>query len=267
MTKLQDQDYLRNDQYRDAGKLNARVNLHTAFSLNQYGWFNWVFDHYELLPEARVLELGCGPGDLWRQNAHRIPVGWAVTLSDFSPGMLDQALHNLRDHPHPFEFRQIDAQEIPFEDGYFQVVIANHCLYHVPDRHKTFAEIHRVLAPQGMFYATTVGVNHLVEMDELVDHFLPASQDVFTPADNPFTLENGGAQIQTWFSDVRLDRYPDALHVTEASILVDYVFSTIRHGLDESRREDFTAYVERKIAADGMIKISKESGIFTARKL
>lgn len=267
MSKLQDQDYLLGDQYRDAGKLNARVRLHTAFSLNQYGWFLWVFDRYELPADARVLELGCGPGDLWRQNAHRIPEGWTITLSDFSPGMLEQARHNLGDHPHSFEFRQIDAQEIPFEDGNFQGVIANHCLYHVPDRPKTLAEIHRVLASQGWFYATTVGENHLVEMDELVDNYLPDTQDVFKHTEIPFTLENGGAQLQPWFSDVRVDRYPDALHITASSLLVDYVFSTIRHGLDESRRQDFTAYVERRIAADGMIKITKDSGMFTARKL
>lgn len=267
MTKLQDKDYLLGDQYRDAGRLNARVRLHTAFSINQYGWFRWVFDHYELLPEARVLELGCGPGDLWRQNAHRIPAGWTITLSDFSPGMLDQARDNLQDHPHPFEFRQIDAQEIPFEDGSFQMVIANHCLYHIPDRPKALAEIQRVLKPQGWFYATTVGVNHLVEMDELVDTYLPGTQDVFKHVDIPFTLENGGAQLQQWFSDVRVDRYPDALHVTESTPLVDHVFSTIRQGLDESRRQDFSAFIERKIAADGMVKITKESGIFTARKL
>jgi len=267
MTKIQDADYLLNDQYRDAGNLNARVRLHMAFSINPYGWFQWIFDHYDLLPEARVLELGCGPGDLWRQNAHRIPAGWTITLSDFSPGMLDQARHNLGDHPHPFEFRQIDAQEIPFESGTFQVVIANHCLYHIPDRPKALSEIQRVLAPQGWFYATTVGENHLVEMDQLVDSYLPGTQDVFHHAVNPFTLENGGAQIEPWFSEVQIDRYPDALHVTAAPPLVDFVFSTVRHGLDESRRQDFTAFVGSKIAAHGMLKITKDSGMFTARKL
>lgn len=267
MTKIQDPDYLRNDQYRDAGKLNARVRLHTAFSLNQYGWFQWVFDHFELLPEARVLELGCGPGDLWRQNAQRIPAGWTITLSDFSLGMLDQARRNLDDHSHPFEFRQIDAREIPYKADAFQIVIANHCLYHIPDRSKALSEIQRVLVPQGWFYATTVGVNQMREMDELVDSYQPGTQDAYKHAENPFTLENGGAQLKPWFSDLSVDRYPDALHVTQSSPLVDYVFSTIRHGLDESRRQDFTAFIERKIAAAGMIKITKESGLFTARKL
>ncbi len=266
MTKFQDPEYLRNDQYRGAEKLNARVRLHMDFSLNQYGWFQWVFDHYELPLGARILELGCGPADLWHQNTHRIPSSWEITLSDFSPGMLDQARRNLRDHPHAFEFRLIDVQDIPFEDGSYQAIIANHCLYHVPDRAKALAEIHRVLEPQGCLFATTVGANHLREMDDLVDSFGLGTLDDFKNTQNPFTLENGGEQLKPWFLDIRLDRYPDALHVTETMPLVDYVFSTIRRGLEETQREAFSTYIERRIAADGMIKITKDSGMFTARK-
>jgi ubiquinone/menaquinone biosynthesis C-methylase UbiE len=267
MTKIDDQEYLLNEQYRDAQKLNARVRLHMSFSLNRYGWFHWVFDHFDLAPAARILELGCGPGDLWRENKNRIPDGWTITLSDFSSGMLDQARRNLSDHPHPFVFRQIDAQDIPCEDGSFHAVIANHCLYHVPDRAKALTEICRVLAPNGWLFATTVGINHLREMDELVEGFVPGTQDVFRNSQNPFTLENGEVQLQPWFSDIRVDRYPDALHVTESSPLVDFVFSTVRHGLDERQRPAFTTFIEGKIDAHGMVKITKDSGMFTARKL
>ena len=41
-----------------------------------------------------VLELGCGPDYVWRDNLHRIPPAWDVTLSDFSAEMLAQAQDN-----------------------------------------------------------------------------------------------------------------------------------------------------------------------------
>ena len=59
----------------------------------------------------------------------------------------------------------MDAQSISYEDEIFDAVIANHMLYHVPDRMKAIAEIKRVLKWGGRFIATTVGSHHLKEMN------------------------------------------------------------------------------------------------------
>ena len=86
-----ERDYLLTEQYRDAAKLRARMGLHERFSVNPYGWHRWVFDQLDLSPRGRVLELGCGPAALWRENGERIPAGWTVVLADLSPGMLREA--------------------------------------------------------------------------------------------------------------------------------------------------------------------------------
>ncbi|HET7639881.1 MAG TPA: class I SAM-dependent methyltransferase, partial [Ktedonobacteraceae bacterium] len=91
MSDLIDQHYLLTDQYNNAQKLEARIQLHQRFSTNTYDWHRWVFDHLTIPPDSRILELGCGPADLWRKNADRIPENWHITLSDFSPGMLQEA--------------------------------------------------------------------------------------------------------------------------------------------------------------------------------
>ena len=266
MSKISDPEYLRNDQYRDAGKLNARIRLHTGFSTNDYGWFRWVFDHYDVPKNARVLEVGCGPGYLWGENESRIPAGWEINISDFSPGMVAQAQKNLGGLSHPISFIIVDAHAIPMPDDSCEIIIANHCLYHLPDRSRALYEIRRVLKPDGWFYATTIGNNHLKEMSELVTSFEPAAQDVFNNNQNPFTLESGGSQLQEWFSEVLCSRYPDGLQVTEAAPLVDYVFSTVRLGLDEGQRGAFKAYLQEQMAArGGVFPITKESGIFVAR--
>ncbi len=94
-----------------------------------------------------------------------------IALSDFSPGMIEEAQHNLADAGRPFAFERIDAQAIPFADASFDMVIANHMLYHVPDRPQALAEIRRVLRPGGRLYAATGGANHLREIGELVQRF------------------------------------------------------------------------------------------------
>lgn len=69
-------------QYRTSVNLDARMALHARFSTNPYPWMRWVFDHFALPAECRVLELGCGTGALWAANRERIPAGWDITLSD-----------------------------------------------------------------------------------------------------------------------------------------------------------------------------------------
>ena len=96
VSKFTDQQYLKTDQYKDSSNLDARVAIHQRFSTNPYGWFRWIFDTLLKLPSsARILELGCGHGLLWKENVDRIPSGWMITLSDLSPGMLDAAWRNL----------------------------------------------------------------------------------------------------------------------------------------------------------------------------
>lgn len=263
---VNDPDYLLNEQYKDASNLNARIRLHVEFSINKYGWFRWVFDQYELSARAQVLELGCGPGDLWFENVDRIPKDWHITLSDFSPGMLDQAQEKLTIHAHTYNFELIDAQSIPYEDNQFDIVIANHFLYHVPDRPKALSEIRRVLKPSGRFYATTIGVNHMKELPELVARFDPENGVFLKSEQFPFTMENGETQIRKYFSKVEERHYQDDLCVSDVDVLADYIFSGVRLGLNASQRDDLSAFLRQEMDAnDGLIKIQKDSGMFIAQ--
>ena len=102
-------EYLKKE-YRDATNLNARIGLHERFSLNPYGWMRWIFDQLDLPPVCRILELGCGPVTLWLENMDRIPAGWDILLTDFSPGMLQQVQENLAGK-RAFQYKVVDAQK------------------------------------------------------------------------------------------------------------------------------------------------------------
>lgn len=264
--RFADQNYLLNKQYLDASNLSARAQLHVRFSTNKQDWHHWVFDQLRIPPVARILELGAGPGWLWSNNLDRIPPDWHVTLSDFSPGMVEEQQANLGQSPHPFKYDVIDAQSIPFEDETFDAVIANHMLYHVPDRTKVFCEVRRVLKLGGRFYAATNGVSHLREMNELIHRFDPTLRiwEGFSFADT-FTLENGEVQLAKHFSEVTLRRYEDALVVTEVEPLVAYILSG--RGQDiivGEQRQEFIRFVEQEMVPTGAIVITKDTGLFEA---
>jgi len=268
MSRLTDRSYLLGEQYRDASNLNARIHLHERFSTNARGWMPWLLDQLALPATCRILELGTGPGDLWRKNAGRTPPGWDVTLSDLSPGMVEAARGALAGVPHPFAFAVADAQAIPFPNATFDAVIASSMLYHVPDRPRALAEIRRVLAPGGRLYAATVGEAHLRELDDLLRRFDPAPETYGASAASPFTLENAPAQLAPYFPQIELRPYEDALVITEAAPLVAYLLSMARtDSLSAERTAELAAFVERELVAHGgALRITKDSGVFICER-
>ncbi len=263
-TRLEDQQYLRAEQYRDEGNLAARIDLHQRFSTNNEGWFRWLFDHLNLPNGARVLDLGSGRGDLWWENQDRLPATWHLTLVDLSPGMLAAARRRLGDVEPHLIFCVADARFLPFTDGAFDAVIANHMLYHVPDRPRALREIRRVLRPGGHLYAATNGRHHLRELEELIATYAPEVAP--ENARLGFSLDNGAQQLRPWFAQIVRDDYADALEITEAEPLVAYVLSTAaKASLNSEHLAALRNAVVRQIAEAGAFRVTKETGLFRCR--
>ncbi|MBI1814947.1 MAG: methyltransferase domain-containing protein [Deltaproteobacteria bacterium] len=260
-----DPSYLRNVQYRDSRNLDARIALHDRFSINPYPWHRWLFDQLALPPASRVLDVGCGAGTMWVKNRDRLDPTWELTLSDFSSGMLNAARQGLAGGNLTVRFEQVDAQSIPHADDSFDVVIANHMLYHVPDRDPAIAEIHRVLRAGGRLYAATNGHAHLRELDQLAAPFAPATEMIDSAT--RFGLETGLAQLQRRFGDVRALRYEDGLVVTDAEPLIAYIRSmSATATISKEALGKLRAHIDHEIAMRGAVRITKDSGLFVAMK-
>ncbi len=263
--KFIDRTYLREEQYKDASHLAARIALHEHFSVNRGNYHRWLFDLLGSSPQSRLLELGCGPATLWTNNLDRIPPDWNITLTDISPGMLEAARLSLSSTEHRFAYAVADAQALPFSGNAFDAVIANHMIYHLPDRSGAFSEIKRVLAQGGRFYAATNGCAHMLELGDLAHAFSPDAPLLGASFSNGFTLENGREQIEPYLADVTLHRYVDALSVTSTAPLVAYVrSSSIGSYFDE---EGFTRFIEQQIRERGAIHITKDAWLFIADRL
>ena len=205
-----------------------------------------------------MLELGTGRGELWRENADRLPAGWQLTITDLSPGMVEAA----RESGVEAEFAVVDAQELPYPDESFDAVLANHMLYHVPDRPKALGEIRRVLGPGGRVYATTIGEEHMFELRLLQRRYAPGYE--WMDSHVRFGLQTGGPQLEALFDNVRLERFEDSLAVTEPEPVVDFVRSLA--AADSADEEGIRAAVAAEIATNGCFRVRKASGLFSARR-
>ena len=264
--RIADQNYLKT-QYRNASNLNTRIRLHKEFSTNKYGWHRWLFEQINIPPQGRVLELGCGAGNLWLDNFDRIPAGLKIILSDFSEGILEQVQKKLAISCIFFQFMKIDAQFIPFENASFDIVIANHMLYHLTELDKALSEIKRVLKPTGRFYASTSGRNHMKELSDLARRFDSRLASLVRLTSDTFKIENGAAQLANFFASISFYRYSDSLIVTDACQLIQYILSG-RIKLSPDKQLEFARFVEQELKAnDGKFYIRKDLGVFESNNI
>ncbi|WP_409069476.1 MerR family transcriptional regulator [Clostridium sp. FAM 1755] len=216
----------------------------------------------------KILELGCGDASLWNKNFHRIPPEWEITLTDFSEGMLKDAKKNLREKSNRFNFKIVNAESIPFKDESFNVVIANHMLYHVSNINIALEEINRVLKSEGILFASTVGKNHMKEIREIISTF-----DIYNLTSkswedtDSFQLENGLKIVSEYFDMVELKRYKDNLKVTDPVYVLDYIFSmpgNNKINLSSKDLKKIYNYLEDTIKEN--IYITKDTGYFKGKK-
>ena len=264
MSKFSDGDpaYLLGHQYRTDANLEARISVHERFRTNPLGWHRWVFDQLPVESGAKVLELGAGNGALWRENIERLPADWTVTITDVSAGVLESARGGLGTDG-IFDYEEVDARALPFDADSFDIVIANHMLYHVRERADAIGNVRTVLRAGGTLLASTNGAAHLRELDALVLDVVPGAEPDDTA--EKFGLENGADQLAESFAHVELRRYDDALEIDDVEAVVDYLRSMpAGDDLEESALGRIRRRVSGAIETEGCFRVTKDAGLFVA---
>jgi len=253
------------NQFSNDKNLAMRINFYKKYTTNKYKFADWLFDKYVFKENMKILELGCGNGSHWDGKVKTLPDGCCLVLSDFSDGMLELVKEKFASNTN-VSIKKIDIQEIPFENETFDVVIANHMLFHVPNLGKALSEVKRVLKENGVFYSATDGNGGMRPfLHKAIAQFDPKST-AFTEQ-LPFNLQNGSEILSKYFENVQRFDYENTLAITDTQDLIEWLKSTksISGYTDECLANLYNYFEDIRIK-NGAINIPRETGVFISKK-
>lgn len=234
-------------------KLALRVAI-LSYDTNPH-WYSWLEERLDVAGD--VLEVGGGTGELWRRiDSAR----GKLTLTDFSSAMCDK----LRELSLPkATVQQCDATALPFPDASFDLVIANHMLYHVDNPEAALAEFARVLRPGGRLRVSLNGRDHIEELLALgvavgrPSPILDAAR---------ITAETAPDVLSKRFRDVTMERFPGRFEVPTPEPVLGYLASWSDEPMTTTQEADARTLIEREISTEGSFKIRKNMVLFSATK-
>ena len=101
-------------------------------------------------PAAKVLDAGTGTARITILMCQQRP-HWQVIGIDLARSMLQVGLKNLEQAKlqQQIKLELVDAKQMPYQDGHFELVISNSLVHHLPEPLPFFREIKRVTATHG----------------------------------------------------------------------------------------------------------------------
>jgi ubiquinone/menaquinone biosynthesis C-methylase UbiE len=158
------------------------------FSDSQYldheSWIRPAFDQLGDLAGKRVLDYGCGHGMASVVLARH---GAIVTGFDLSAGYVEEARQRAAANEVIAEFRQADAEHLPFGDSSFDAVWGSAILHHL-DLKQAGQELRRVLKPGGVaVFCEPWGGNPLLQFAR---KYLPYAGKHRTPDERPLCAKD-----------------------------------------------------------------------------
>lgn len=174
---------------------------------------------------ARVIDLGCGPGDIAVDLATRRE-NWTVFALDGAPVMIERASRKAAEayarNVVPVLGDACDAADLSGRLGTFDVVMSNSLLHHVADPGAMWESIERLLSPGGVVFlrdlrrpaselaATLLVQAHASSESELLqEEFLRSLHAAYTLSEVRRQLDDAG--LQDWTVTEFDDRYLDVV--------------------------------------------------------
>ncbi|MBS4218087.1 class I SAM-dependent methyltransferase [Bacillus sp. FJAT-49711] len=223
---IQEKDYYENSTnkksirsiYRTGENLEAKYDVMKQYAIYKQPFEEWVVEKLNLRGNEKVLDVGAGNGRFSIPIATKLKnKSGFVIAGDLSTGVLETSYEMASKEALPMIHLKLDAEELPFLSHEFDVVMANHMLYHVGNMSRGLSEMRRIMKREGIFLATT---NSDKGMPEFFSLHLKTMRELGIGFDHSknhltFSMENGEDILRRFFDQV--DK-----HIFDAGFVVDH---------------------------------------------
>ena len=261
-----DRRHMTEDSYKTPTKLDVRRQTHALYTVPKRDFYATVLDQINWTGDEVVIDVGCGSG--------AYTTGIETRAARYIAGDLSYGMAESVATPHRLV---LDAQALPFAPQQADVVLANHMLYHVPDKTAALQSIAQALKPDGYLIAATNSSFSMQEMYELLDQ--AASQlgvdtkYIELRTGLGFNSENGEEILGRVFSRVKHIRLNDAFVFPEPAPLLAYINSmsewykdAITNGVTWSQMDTTIAnLLETHFKKHDTFRVNKVSSVFVAQ--
>lgn len=154
---------------------NFRYGLYERYGTSGQRWHEWMFEQLSLESGMRVLDVGCGHGNVWHGSWKKIPGECRITLLDketaglqFLHGVYLERRRELAGGTELF-FLYEDAERWKCPSETYDLILAGHLWNYIRDREELLKKLRRGLAEGGRLVSTfssqvnTGDVNRLLE--------------------------------------------------------------------------------------------------------
>lgn len=254
--------------------LRIRQETHAKYTVPDRSLADWVLERVRWRGDEAVLDVGCGTGLYYDKLIERHPDIRYVGID-----LVNVMLQGHSGYENKSMLMQSDAQQLPFPDASFDVVMANHMLYHVEDVEAAVSELARVLRPDGQLVVAANSINTMPEMQVLMRRAIVlltrgGAAQVRAPElpTDRFALENGTRMLSRHFFAVVRHDLPSALVFPEVEPAMAYLEST-RDLRETSLPQDVVwedvmmimrQQINQLVKHLGELVISKQAGVLIA---
>lgn len=253
---------------------DKRYGFYERFSTRQEEWYQWRFDKLQLKENMCILDVGGGYGTPWMRIWEQIPAGCTIVMLDKDSKGRDFLKNHINQYGSrlaqgvTFLFWDADAQQVSYESGKYDRILANHFWGYIEDKEELMNKLQKALKPSGKLCSTVPSMVNENDVEGIVEDFI--KKHVKTGINDNKQVEQEYVEqcLKKCFFKVERHVFVNELWVDDAESVYEYLCDSDKEyqRLLEKKKIEFLHHIQSRLITENTIKIRVEGPMYICEK-